>query len=180
MESIATIMPPLIGPKKRPQQFGFKAGDSHLIVNDFSETLTAYSFEGKELFKIAALARGQGGDRVYWENSTDTPPGLYKLGTIYNDVQRAGLQPAYDRTLQAYGWLSFDMEELEGQERRHNRAGIMLHGGGSGNGWPLAWAPIQPLLPTLGCVRIHNIDLRDRILPLTKQGTVFLSCYQEA
>jgi hypothetical protein len=28
-------------------------------------------------------------------------------------------------------------------------------------------------------VRCHNVDLRDRILPLTKQGAVFVSVYQE-
>jgi hypothetical protein len=29
-------------------------------------------------------------------------------------------------------------------------------------------------------VRIHNADLRDRILPLAQAGTVFVSVYQEA
>jgi hypothetical protein len=38
-------------------------------------------------------------------------------------------------------------------------------------GWPGAWAPNQKLMPTYGCCRAHNIDLRDKVLPLTKQGT---------
>ncbi len=27
----------MIGPKKKPQDFGFKSGDTHIIVNDISE-----------------------------------------------------------------------------------------------------------------------------------------------
>ena len=78
----------------------------------------------------------------------------------------------------AYGWVSFDLEELENQEAGYGRAGIMMHGGGSGDGWPGAWAPKQPLLTTYGCVRYHNQDLKDKILPLTKTGKVFVSVYQ--
>ncbi len=55
----------------------------------------------------------------------------------------------------------------------------MLHGGGSACGWPGAWAPQQPLHPTLGCIRIHNADLRDRVLPLYRQGTVYVGVFQE-
>lgn len=170
----------LIGPKKRPHDFGFQTGDSHLIVNDESKNLTAFDYIGKRLFQIPALARGQGADNEWDEPQTDTPPGLYKLGAIYNDIGRLGLNPAPDKTLRAYGWIFFDMEELEGQERRYGRAGCGLHGGGSGNGWPLAWQPIQPLLPTHGCVRLHNVDLRDRILPLYQKGEVFVSVFQES
>jgi hypothetical protein len=71
------------------------------------------------------------------------------------------------------------MVELENQEAKYGRAGIALHGGGSANGWPGAWAPKQPLVSTHGCCRAHNIDLRDKILPLTKQGKVFISVFQE-
>lgn len=175
-ESTKTIM---IGPKKRPQDFGFKKGDSHLIVNDAVETMKAFSFEGKLLWEIPCLARGQYSDFEWKITNSDTPPGLYKLGTIYKDYERVGDKPAYDRTLMAYGWYSFDMVELENQEAGNGRAGIMLHGGGSANGWPGAWAPKQPLVPTHGCVRAFNVDLRDKVLPLTKAGTVFMSVFQE-
>ena len=46
-------------------------------------------------------------------------------------------------------------------------------------GWPGAWAAQQPLHPTLGCIRIHNADLRDKVLPLYRQGTVFMGVFQE-
>jgi hypothetical protein len=169
----------MIGPKKRPQDFGFKRGDSHLIVNDLVETMKAFSFEGKLLWEIPCLARGQYSDFEWKIKNSDCPPGLYKLGAIYRDYERVGSNPAYDRTLMAYGWYTFDMVELENQEAKYGRSGICLHGGGSANGWPGAWAPKQPLVPTHGCCRIFNIDLRDKVLPLTKAGTVFLSVFQE-
>ncbi len=169
----------MIGPSKRPQDFGFKQGDSHLIVNDIAETMKAFSFEGKLLWEISCLARGQYGDSEYKIPNSDTPPGLYKIGTIYRDYERVGNRPAYDRTLMAFGWYSFDLVELERQEIKHGRAGIMIHGGGSACGWPGAWVPSQQLFPTHGCVRCYNIDLRDRILPLTRAGTVFVSVFQE-
>jgi hypothetical protein len=85
----------------------------------------------------------------------------------------------YDRTLMAYGWYSFDLEELENQEAKYGRAGIMIHGGGSACGWPGAWAPMQPLFATHGCVRMHNKHLRENLFPLTKTGKVYVSVYQE-
>ncbi len=170
----------MIGPTKRPQDFGFKQGDSHIVVNDISETAKAYSFDGRLLWEVPALARGQGSDIEFRPVRTDTPPGIYKLGKIYRDYERVGANPAFDRTLAAYGWYSFDMVELENQVSRWGRSGIMLHGGGSNAGWPGAWAPNQPLFATHGCVRFRNIDLRDKVLPLTRTGTVYISVFQEA
>jgi hypothetical protein len=141
--------------------------------------MKAFSFEGKLLWEIPCLARGQYSDFEWKIQRSDTPPGLYKLGTIYKDYERVGDKPAYDRTLMSYGWYSFDMVELENQEAGNGRAGIMLHGGGSACGWPGAWAPRQALFPTHGCVRCHNIDLRDKVLPLTQTGTVYCSVFQE-
>lgn len=170
----------MIGPTKRPQDFGFKQGDTHIVVNDIVETAKAYDFSGKLLWEIPALARGQGSDIEFRVVKTDTPPGLYKLGTVYKDYEKVGANPAFDRTLAAYGWYSFDMNELEGQVSKYGRSGIMLHGGGSAAGWPGAWSPKQPLFATHGCVRIYNIDLRDKILPLYNKGTVYISVYQES
>ena len=47
----------MIGPKKKPQDFGFKKGDTHIIVNDISEIAKAFSFDGKLLWEVPALAR---------------------------------------------------------------------------------------------------------------------------
>ena len=170
----------MVGPKKRPQDFGFKQGDSHLIVNDANETMKAFSFEGKLLWEIPCLARGQYSDFEWKIKNSDTPPGVYLFGDVYKDYERVGDKPAYDRTLMSYGWYTFDMVDLEGQERNNGRAGIACHGGGSANGWPGAWAPNQPLVPTHGCLRLKNIDLRDKILPLYKKGKIFCSVFQES
>lgn len=175
-ESTSSIM---IGPKKRPQDFGFKPGDSHLIVNDAVETMKAFSYEGKLLWEIPCLARGQYSDFEWKITNSDTPPGTYLFGDVYKDYERVGDNPAYDRTLMSYGWYTFDMIDLEGQERNNGRAGIACHGGGSANGWPGAWAPNQPLVPSHGCLRLKNIDLRDKILPLYKKGKIFCSVWQE-
>lgn len=169
----------MIGPTKRPQDFGFKTGDSHLIVNDITEKIKGFDFTGKLLWELPCLARGQGSDYEFQYVQTDTPPGLYKIGEVYKDYERVGANPSYSRDLMAFGWYSFDLIELEGQESRYGRAGIMIHGGGSACGWPGAWNPFQTLYSTHGCVRMHNKHLQDYVLPLTKTGTVFVSVYQE-
>lgn len=163
----------MVGPKiKAPM----KPGDFYLLVNDRDEDMEAYDHTGKLLWKAPALARGQGKD---WRaQRADTPPGLYKLGKLYADYEQ---DPSNRKTneRQSYGWFSFDMEELEKQEVSVGRAGIMLHGGGSACGWPGAWAAKQKLHPTLGCIRMRNIDLRDKVLPLYRGGgTVYVGVYQ--
>lgn len=170
----------MIGPKRKPQDFGFKKGDSHLIVNDITEKVKAFDSSGKLLWEVPGLARGQGSDYEYKLARTDTPPGLYKIGDIYKDYEIVGANPSYDRTLMSFGWYSFDLVELENQEAKYGRAGIMMHGGGSACGWNQCWSPYQTLYATHGCVRMHNQDLRDKVLPLTKTGTVFVSVYQES
>lgn len=166
----------MIGPKKKAPMM---ANDSYLLVNDRDGDMEAFDAYGKFLWKIPCLARGQGSDYDYKNTNTDTPPGLYKLGTVYRDYENYGANPSHDGTLQSYGWYSFDMEEQEGQEAAYGRAGIMCHGGGSACGWPGAWNQRQTLYPTMGCLRCYNIDLRDKILPLYEKGTVWVGVWQE-
>lgn len=166
----------MIGPKLTPHDFTFHIGDSHLIVNDVSETCKIYKYGGKLIKEVKALARGQGSDLVWNKKYSDTPPGLYKVGRIYRDYENL---PDL-RTRLAYGWYSLDLIDLEGQESNNGRSGIMIHGGGSALGWPGCWDPMQPLLPTLGCIRMHNIHLRDLVVPLADTGTIYVSVYQES
>ena len=168
----------MVGPKKKPSDFGFRKGDHHIVINDASRTAKAYDFDGKLLWEVPCLPEGQVADYRYPQG--DTPPGLYKIGAVYDDYDRLGGNPPYDRTLMAYGWFSFDLVELENQEAGNGRAGIMVHGGGSACGWPGAWAPMQELHTTFGCVRMHNQDLRDKLYPLTKTGTTYVSVYQHS
>lgn len=170
----------LVGPTKRPHDVGFRSGDTHLVMNDASRTMTGWSYDGTRLFKIPALARGQGRENQWQDPNTDTPPGLYKVGSVWRDYDRLGAAPSSPQwELLPYGWYTLDMEELEGQERRYGRAGIAIHGGGSGLGWPGCWAPRQALLPTHGCIRLHNADIRDHLIPRLALGRLFVSVYQE-
>lgn len=163
----------LIGPKIAAP---VKPGDSYLLVNDRDKDMEAYNHEGKLLWKIPCLASGQSQN---WRiTGGDTPPGLYKIGQIYKDYE-SNQNPPQSDTAEAYGWYSFDLVELENQEAVNGRAGIMLHGGGTACGWPGAWEPRQTLHTTLGCIRAHNIDLRDKVLPLCSKGTVYVGVFQQ-
>lgn len=168
----------LIKPRRTPWEFGFAPGDTHLVINGTGGEAKFFSHPGNLLYKCPALCRGQGAN---WRRSRgDTPPGLYKLGEVWRDHERfePGQTPPFDETLRAYGWYTFDMIDLEGNEDGSGRAGIAIHGGGSGNGWPGAWEPKQALLPTHGCVRMRNLDLKYKLLPRYEDGTVFVSVYQ--
>lgn len=167
----------MIGPKKTPNDFGFKAGDHHIVVNDAVETAKCYDHTGKLLWERPCLARGIWEDNNWRDPNSDTPPGLYRLGAIYRDLEEGGNIPLHVR--RSFGWYTFDMEDLEGQESSVGRAGICLHGGGSNCGWPGAWASFQRLYPTHGCVRMYNQDLKDLVLPLAEKGTVYVSVWQE-
>jgi hypothetical protein len=133
----------MAGPQKAAP---VKPGDTYLLVNDRDEDMEAYDHSGQLLWKIPCLARGQGADTDWTRTNTDTPPGLYKLGKLYADYEQNANPPCSD-TAMAYGWYSFDMEELEGQEVAHGRAGIMLHGGGSACGWPMCLGTAAALTP---------------------------------
>ncbi len=169
----------MVGPSKAPS---LKAGDHHLVADDRRQIMTAFTHAGQRLWSIPCLCRGQAGETEWKATGSDTPPGLYKVGKIYRDYEQDP-SPRFTEDRRSYGWYSFDLEGQEGQEgpdSRPHRDGIMIHGGGTACGWPGAWAPRQTLHPTLGCIRCHNTDLRDRILPLLGMGTVWVSVLQEA
>jgi hypothetical protein len=39
--------------------------------------------------------------------------------------------------------------------------------------------PHQALTPTLGCLRLHNVNLRDPVLPLPERGTAYVRVLQQ-
>lgn len=170
----------MTSPRKTPWEFGFAAGDTHVVVNGLSSEAKFYDYGGNLLYKCPALCVGQSEN---WQRPRgDTPPGLYRLGEVWRDysVVSPGVTPSFDATLRAYGWFTFDMVDLEGNEDGYGRAGIAIHGGGSANGWPGAWEPRQRLHPTHGCIRMHNQDLLRKVVPRYAMGKVFVSVYQRA
>lgn len=169
----------MVGPRKAPD---LKPGDYHLVADDRRQIMAAFTHDGKQLWSIPCLCRGQAGDTEWKTTGSDTPPGLYKVGKVYRDYEQDP-STKFSEDRRSYGWYSFDLEGQEGQEGPNSqtgRDGIMLHGGGTACGWPGAWAPRQALHSTRGCIRLHNVDLRERVLPLVGMGTVWVSVLQEA
>jgi predicted chitinase len=169
----------MVGPRKAPD---LKPGDHHLVADDRRQSMDAFTHDGKRLWSIPCLCRGQAGDTEWKATGSDTPPGLYKVGKIYRDYEQDP-SARFSEDRRSYGWYSFDLEGQEGQEGPNSqtgRDGIMIHGGGTACGWPGAWEPRQALHSTRGCIRLHNVDLRERVLPLVGMGTVWVSVLQEA
>jgi hypothetical protein len=156
-------------PKTKPQDYGAKAGDYHLIFNASTKRVKAFEFStGKQLWEKPCLATGQ--YESWWRPGGDTPPGVWYLGEVTDDKANGTMQAAY-------GWIFFDMVDCEGREDGNGRAGLGLHGGGSAAPAPLD--PYQVLLPTLGCLRMHNQDLYSLVYPLYKKGKVWVSVIQD-
>lgn len=172
------LIGPAQSPKKRPD-ISFKEGDHYVVVNDQAETAKIYNFAGKLLHKIPALARGQFSDGEFRRTNSDTIPGLYLAGQLYDD-RKAPANRDTIPTLAAYGWLTFDLISCDNQEAFFYRAGLCAHGGGSLNGWPGAWAAKQRLYPTHGCIRFYNEDLEKILLPLYRKGKLYFGVFQEA
>lgn len=156
-----------------------KPNDLHVIVNDWESRYIGeakcYSANGKLLWSIPALCKGVEGSR--WDvRSGDTPPGLYAAETI---TETRSDEPA--KTWNAYGRWFIDLVEQEGQESKYGRAGVGWHGGGSSLENPLALK--QPLVPTLGCIRSHNVDMDKIVIPAlrevrSKGGTMWVTVNQ--
>lgn len=169
--------PDLVGPLIRPS---LAPGDHHLIANDRSETLTAWSHDGHRLWVIPCLCRGRGGDAEWKAPRTDTPPSLYKVGDVWRDYDRIGPDPrVIPAELIPFGWYFLELVDQSDLSRRLGRSGFGIHGGGSGLGSRGSWAAYQTLLPTWGCPRVHNADLHHRIVPLLRSGAIWLSVLQE-
>jgi hypothetical protein len=178
----------MIAPKIHPI---LKKGDYHIVVNDKTETVKIFDYKGHSVYidpstgrgkALPGLAKGVYGPGTH-VNGGDTPPGLYLIGDLFVSKKRDP-QSIWN----SYGKYCWDLIEQEGQENVRGRAGICLHGGGSGQPDPMA--PFQTLLKTLGCVRMHNYHLEHCILPLThhilpggilvrRRNKVWLSVYQD-
>lgn len=138
-----------------------KPGEYHLVVNRRTKKMKCFDHEGNPIWSVPALAKGVGGAES--AKGGDTPAGTYQLGalTVTQDSEPW-------RTWAAFGKYFVDLIELENQEAKHGRAGVGVHGGGSACPDPLAL--MQPLMPTHGCVRVHNAHMASHIVPLVRAG----------
>jgi len=149
-----------------------KRHDRHAIVSAEYNTISCYDKDGNKRWTRPAYPWGQ--HRNWKKPQGDTPPGSYKAGIIYTQVRGRDSNAVCN----SYGRYCVDLIDLEGQETGNGRGGISLHGGGTG--LPDPWAEYQMLLNTEGCIRTHNKDLEDVIVPEIQKcqklgGTFFLS-----
>ncbi len=135
-----------------------KEGDIHVVCSGRQGSCKAYDFSGKLLFQIKCLMEGVHGsfppEPDYSPVGGDTLPGLWKMGPI-DHIQPPEL---------AYGAYYIYLTPLAGECRDSNRSGLGFHCGGSNS--PDPFADNQGLYPTLGCVRVLNGDMRDKVIPL--------------
>jgi RHS repeat-associated protein len=100
------------------------------------------------------LAAGNGRDRMATDN--DTPYGTYS----YDGFQGG---TADSRLGIGYGTGKIIISGLSGEITDSGRSLIRLHGGGTNLEDPGAYALNQELLPTHGCVRMHNGNVNELI-----------------
>lgn len=149
--------------------------DYHMVFNGETNVGKLFDSTGHMDHIFPALMKGQHGDSTKWGG--DTPPGRYVCGVVYPSREE---EP--DWIWNAYGEYCIDLIDLDNQERGFGREGISIHGGGSllvkqGKD-PLD--DFQPLLPTHGCIRVHNFHLREWIIPLFNdtRRKVYVTVYQ--
>jgi hypothetical protein len=160
-----------------PKQMG--VDDYHIRVIDSEADsvshMICYDSKGSAIWKKDCLAKGQTSDWGLF--SGDTPQGLYRLGECW--IADFG----DSSTCKPYGIYCFDMISVIDGEDATGRAGICMHGGGSALGYPGCNHPFQKLLPTFGCIRVHNDVLKNVIHPMweatQRSGkTIWVSVYQ--
>jgi hypothetical protein len=84
------------------------------------------------------------------------PPGWYRLGPVVNTGRSVKFGPHFVGLFDTTGSTGAGTRHVGGM-KRYGRAGIGIHGGGTGLKSPLA--PSQGWLRTLGCVRMQNSRL---------------------
>lgn len=157
-----------------------KPGDVHVVISDFEDPekfvgqAKCFDHTGKLMWTIDALCKGATPD--YSIRNGDTPPGLYKIGIVTETQSWEN-----GATWASFGRWFLDLVGLENNEERFGRGGCGVHGGGSALPNPLISR--QKLIPTHGCVRVHNEDLDKLVVPTVKKvqkdgGIVYVSIHQ--
>jgi hypothetical protein len=135
------------------------ARDLHVMFDAAGRTLTVWDASHRQLFQAEARNRTTNdGQRGHWGS---LPSGLYLLGA-----------PVVKNTV-PFGPFYVPITDF-GPNRAladHGRSGVGIHGGGSGA--PDPFAAHQVWVPTHGCVRMANIDLRQlvRLILAAQQGS---------
>src|SRR5262249_46177606 len=126
------------------------SSDIHFVFNARTHLLKCFDSAGRCHWMIEAHGEGTNGPG-YDVVGGDTPPGLYRCSppeAIPSDDAEAG----------AYGPYFVNLLEMEKQESSRGRAGVGVHGGGSGLPNPY-FSKHQGWVYTHGCIRLQNEDL---------------------
>jgi hypothetical protein len=113
--------------------------DLHCVFNDETNRLSVWNADHQEILAVECRNRAAGGEG--FGHNARCPRGDYGLGA-----------PVPTRDV-PFGWWFIP---LEGEEA-HGRAGIGIHGGGSG--LRDSFADRQGWISTHGCLRTQNSDL---------------------
>jgi hypothetical protein len=122
-----------------------KANDLHIVFNDTTNRLKLFDAKGKLVF--ACEARNDAVAGPGFGHNGDCPRGEFVLG------------PPRKKGTAAFGaWFIPILDGgAGGPMQKYGRAGIGIHGGGSGLKDP--FAPEQGWVKTHGCVRVQNREL---------------------
>lgn len=142
------------------------------MISGTTRKCTVWNKSGTPLFFCEARTDGWNGPGYEVQNG-DTPPGLYECGLV-TWTKKTEPQSIWN----SFGEVFVDLEELQDQEASRGRAGVGLHGGGSGLANPTA--PRQGWYKTHGCVRFQNEDIvklvKNFIIPCkAKAGTAYVN-----
>lgn len=141
---------PVAAPKGPSLKDRMKDGDLHCVISGGKAAV--FNKQQTKLWAFDARTDGVNGPGAEVQGG-DTPPGLYRCGLVTWTRSDEPLA-----TQHAFGPVFVDLEEQQDQERRRGRAGVGIHGGGTGLANPLA--PRQGWRVTHGCVRAQNDDAK--------------------
>lgn len=155
-----------------------KPQDAHLIYDRVHHALSLYlgSGEFRHSWQARNDAVGNPAPDPYGYECPMPPGVMYTLGVP--DQCGPGSPDGV-----AYGWWAIPItDNPAGDLAAHGRAGIMIHGGGTAS--PAPFSDQQGWFPTLGCIRMQNVDLGmqvpaqgtlvDSVLFIQRAGTVYL------
>lgn len=145
--------------------------DVHFVVNALTNRLKCFDGSGRLKWSIEARCIGSAGN--YDVVQGDTPPGLYKCDTPDDVLETEG-------DSSAFGPWFVPLIEMENQLTSRGRAGVGVHGGGSGLKDPFR-ALKQGWVVTHGCIRLQNEDLTRFVTTVRyiqrQGGAAWLSVY---
>jgi hypothetical protein len=140
-----------------------KPGDLHLCYSEAARKLKVFNDMGRELFECEC--RNSTVNNGTYGHFGNCPPGEFVLG-----------HPVFKNTVPFGPWF-ISVNDYDGHTSMQHwgRAGIGIHGGGSGLADP--FADHQGWTITEGCLRCQNIDLKHLVQLVSRAQKAGRRCY---